>query len=79
MRLAKLAVLLLAVIALSALAADKPEPKLAKDQRECRAEGDAAVRATKMQSPGDVTKIKEAQFNKCMRGRSYAMPPIREK
>lgn len=78
MRFAKLAVLLLAVIALSALAAAKPETKLEKDQRECNAEADAAVRGAKLKHPADVTSVKETQYNKCMRGRSYAMPPIRK-
>jgi len=76
----KLAILLLAFVALSAFAAEpKPETKMQKDQRECKAEGDAAVKSAKMQHPGEATKIQQTAFNKCMRGKSYAMPPIREK
>jgi hypothetical protein len=75
----KLAILLLAFIALSAFAAAKPETKMQKDQRECRAEGDGAVATAKLKHPGDVTKVKDDAYRKCMRGKSYAMPPIREK
>lgn len=74
----KYTILLLVFLTLPTYAA-KPESKQTKDQRACRAEADAAVRSAKLKSPADVTTVKDTTYNKCMRGKSYAMPPIREK
>lgn len=68
----RLAVLLFAVIALSALAADS---KHDRDAAECR------KAPPLVQHPADVKKAKAKQdaFNACMAGKGYAVGKIRAK
>jgi len=66
----KLAILLLALIALPAFAA---ESKHDKDVRECRKV------PLVMKSPTDAKKAKQDAFNACMAGRGYAIGKIRAK
>jgi hypothetical protein len=72
----KLAILLFAFVALSALAA---ESKHDKDVRECGKEGDAAVASAKLKHPLDATKVKRDAENKCLHSRGYASGKIRAK
>lgn len=79
------AILLLALVALSAFAAE--DPKEEKARKECNVQGEAAaneaVKKIAMQSPADVTFVKEKakrdEVNKCMRAAGYATGPIRAK
>lgn len=73
MNLTRLAVLLLAFVALSALAAD--ETKQDKDKRECQAE---AAKAD-AKHPASIKKVQGDAYKKCMRGRGWSSGPIREK
>lgn len=68
--------LLLGLFATAALAA---ETKADKDIRECGQRADAHLSTSKLKHPADVTKVKQAEFNKCMAGRGYAIGKIREK
>lgn len=80
----KLAILLLAFVALSAFA---QESKHEKDIRECNEQGEtagnAAVAKAKLKHPAEVTQVKrKASFDaisKCLRSRGYASGPVREK
>jgi hypothetical protein len=55
------------------------ESKHEKDTRECNQRADAHLSTSKLKHPADVTKVKQAEFNKCMHGRSYAVGKIRGK
>ena len=66
----KLAILLIAFIALPAFAT---ESKHDKDMRECR------KAPLVMKSPTDVKKAKRDAFNACMASRGYAIGKIRAK
>ena len=70
------AILLLAFIALSTYAA---ETKHDKDIRECAQRADAHLSTAKLKHPADVNKVKQAEINKCLAGRGYAIGKIREK
>jgi hypothetical protein len=72
----RLAILLLAFIALSVYAA---ETKHDKDIAACNKAADAAIAKAKLKHPLDVEKIRKTEVNKCMHGRSYAVGKIREK
>lgn len=81
----KLAILLLAFIAMSAYAAE--DPKHAKARAACDKQAEAAankaVAETPMQHPQDVAVIKQRakqnEVSKCMRLAGYASGPIRAK
>lgn len=85
MKLTKLAILLLAFVALSALAAEAPEH--AKARRECNRQGEEAgnkaVAEAKVQHPADVVRIKQqakvSKIHVCMRLAGYASGPVRAK
>jgi len=76
MRLTRIAMLVLAFVALSAFADDA---KHAKDRKECAAAGNAAVAKATVKSPIEVVKVKNDEIAKCMRLRGYATGPIRAK
>lgn len=85
MKLAKIAVLLLAFVALSALAAE--DPRHEKARKTCNAEGEAAgnkaVAEAKVQHPADVVRVKQqakvSKIHVCMRLAGYASGPVRAK
>jgi hypothetical protein len=68
--------LLLGLFVTAALAI---ETKHDKDVRECKERADAHLSTAKLKHPGDVSKVKMAELNKCMAGRGYAVGKIREK
>jgi hypothetical protein len=55
------------------------ETKHDKDVRECRQRADAHLSTAKLKHPGDADKVKQAEFNKCLAGRGYAIGKVREK
>jgi hypothetical protein len=68
--------LLIGFLATTALAA---ESKHDKDVRECSQRADAHLSTAKLKHPGDVNKVKQAEVNKCLAGRGYAVGKIRAK
>lgn len=73
------------IVSLPAFAAE--DPKEAAARKDCDAKGEAAgneaVKTTPLQSPADVTfvkqKAKQIEVIKCMRAAGYASGPIRAK
>lgn len=80
---------MLALVISSAFAQDKvtQSAKLKQDIADCNKQGEAAaneaLKKTPVQSPADVTFVKEKtkrdEVNKCMRAAGYATGPIRAK
>lgn len=80
MRLTRIAVLLFAVVALSALAAEpKPAPDPEKARQECVVEADAKLAKTPLKHPGDVDKVKRDAFDRCMAKKGVHTRVIRAK
>jgi len=77
MRITRIAILLLAFVALSAFAAE--DPKDAKVRKDCEAKGDAAVAKATVKSPIEVVHVKNDEVAKCLRAAGKATGPIRAK
>jgi hypothetical protein len=76
----KLAIAAFVVVILATVGAVKAiETKHDKDVRECAQRADAHLSTAKLKHPGEVNKVKQAEINKCLAGRGYAVGKIREK
>lgn len=53
------------------------ESKHEKDLRECNAAAAEAVAEARVRHPADAEEVRRAAFNRCMRDRGYATPPIK--
>jgi hypothetical protein len=72
----KLAILLLAFVALPAYAAESQHDK---DVAACKVEADNAVAKAVVKNPADVNKVKRDAFNICLRSKGRAAGTVREK